>query len=112
MQGINGDNYLQTAHWYSFKRKYAHRYQAICYLCQKAGEIELCHITEERLYYERFTDVVYLCGKCKKMVFADTERGKQIRAWIDPVKRPAIKKLSVFKLERLTQKNERKARRT
>lgn len=109
--GRNGEDYLKTAHWYDFKRKYAYRYQPICYLCQKLNDPELCHIKEDRPYREKVTDVVYLCRRCKADLFSDTERGKQMRAWIDPVKRPAIRKLSKARVERLNQKNKRKARR-
>lgn len=60
--------YLETQHWYDFKRKfYSYKKNQRCGLCGRSGiRLDTHHMTYERLGNERMSDCVALCRWCHK----------------------------------------------
>lgn len=89
MNSYDYQKYLQSAHWRAIKRDYAKQFKRICYLCASVDNLELHHVTYERIGAELLTDLAYLCENCHGFIHQDTQEARDLRAWIDPVLRPA-----------------------
>ncbi len=90
MNRYDYQKYLQSTHWRKVKRDYAKQFKRVCYLCASEDNLELHHVTYERIGNERLTDVVYLCEICHGFIHGDGEEARTLRQWIDPVSRPAL----------------------
>lgn len=81
--------YLQSSHWCKIKAQYRKRYQRVCYLCSSRDNLQLHHVTYDRIREELLTDLVYLCVNCHSFIHQDSKEARELRAWINPVLRPA-----------------------
>lgn len=57
-------NYLQSVVWYDFRGKIFNERGFKCELCKSSKNIQLHHLTYERLGNEQPEDVMVLCQKC------------------------------------------------
>ena len=81
--------YLQSSHWRKVKAQYKKRYKYVCYLCGATDILHLHHVTYERIGNENLTDLVYLCENCHSFIHQDGLEAQDLRAWVNPVLRPA-----------------------
>jgi len=62
--GFYGD-YLQTEHWQTLRKKVHDKYKGACALCRGTGQLDVHHMSYERLASDgEFIDLVLLCRKC------------------------------------------------
>ena len=57
------EKYLRTGHWRRFRKHAARHLEQRC-PCGARSNLQLHHMTYERLGKERLEDVAWLCGNC------------------------------------------------
>ena len=58
--------YLQSQRWRTLARAVRMRAKGKCEICQRADGTECGHLTYERIFNERITDLLWLCKKCHR----------------------------------------------
>jgi hypothetical protein len=58
--------YLQSQRWRTLARAVRIRAKGKCEICQRADGTECAHLTYERIFNERITDLLWLCKKCHR----------------------------------------------
>lgn len=94
--------YLQTEHWKSKRKEALSHYGCICSKCNNYGN-DVHHLTYERLWGERLSDLQVLCRDCHYAVHrAQNSRGKSSRAKKDSsIHRQAIFRIMSGKQKKL-----------
>lgn len=58
--------YIKTEHWQELSRITLARDRNRCYTCGAIHDLDVYHVTFERLFDERYDDLATLCLKCKR----------------------------------------------
>jgi hypothetical protein len=58
--------YLQSQRWRTLARAVRIRAKGKCDICLRADGTECAHLTYERVFNERITDLLWLCKKCHR----------------------------------------------
>lgn len=58
--------YLQSQRWRTLARAVRIRAKGKCDICLRADGTECAHLTYERVFNERITDLLWLCRKCHR----------------------------------------------
>jgi hypothetical protein len=58
--------YLQSQRWHTLARAVRMRAKGKCEICLRADGTECAHLTYERIFNERLTDVLWVCIKCHR----------------------------------------------
>ena len=58
--------YLQSQRWRTLARAVRIRAKGKCDICLRANGTECAHLTYERIFNERITDLLWLCKKCHR----------------------------------------------
>jgi hypothetical protein len=58
--------YLQSSRWRTLARAVRIRAKGKCDICLRADGTECAHLTYERVFNERITDLLWLCKKCHR----------------------------------------------
>lgn len=77
--------YLRSKHWRDVKRRYYSKYPYKCIKCGWKKNIQLHHLTYERIGNERLTDLQALCVRCHREAHGLVKLGQ-------PLKRNAVRK--------------------
>ena len=75
----NYAEYLNSSHWFNFKRAYYKKHKRICSYCGSKVNIHLHHLTYKRIGKETFEDVVPLCKECHIAEHKMLKEEKRIR---------------------------------
>jgi hypothetical protein len=59
-------HYLESARWRNLSRAVRRRARGMCEICLRADGQECAHLTYERIFNERMTDLLWLCKKCHR----------------------------------------------
>lgn len=93
-------NYLKSKHWVMKKKEYNRKYERVCSCCGGKENLQLHHISYDRLGNEPLTDLVYLCKECHMRIHRvindtkDTSVFKELRGVRKNKKRGGIGKCS------------------
>lgn len=78
------DEYLKSPHWIEIREKRKEIDNHKCVLCEAVDNLNVHHITYDRLGYERISDLITLCSNChtkvhylKKIYQPKLERAEQ-----------------------------------
>ena len=58
--------YLQSRRWRALARAVCIRAKGKCEICLRADGEECAHLTYERIFNERITDLLWACRKCHR----------------------------------------------
>src|SRR5262245_56010765 len=58
--------YLQSARWRALRQAVQMRAKGKCEICLRANGTECAHLTYERIFNERMTDLVWVCKRCHR----------------------------------------------
>ena len=58
--------YLESQRWHTLARAVQMRAKGKCEICLRADGEECAHLTYERIFNERTTDLLWLCKKCHR----------------------------------------------
>jgi hypothetical protein len=58
--------YLQSQRWHILARAVCMRAKGKCEICYRSYGEECAHLTYERIFNERITDLLWLCKKCHR----------------------------------------------
>jgi hypothetical protein len=58
--------YLESQRWRTLARAVRMRAKGKCEICLRANGEECSHLTYERIFNERITDLLWLCKKCHR----------------------------------------------
>lgn len=64
MNKIQYQEYLQSAHWRTLRRKALENAEHSCQLCNSESALNVHHRTYDRLGHERLADLIVLCRDC------------------------------------------------
>jgi hypothetical protein len=64
MNKLQYQEYLQSSHWRTMRRKALENAEHSCQLCNSDSALNVHHRTYERLGRERLTDLIVLCRDC------------------------------------------------
>lgn len=73
---IDVSAYIRTAWWCRRRRKYYQGHRRVCAVCRGVTRIQLHHLTYERMYAERDSDLIPLCRKHHKLAHRAVNAGK------------------------------------
>lgn len=59
-------SYLQSRRWRTLVKAARMRAKGKCEICLRADGAECAHLTYERIFNERLTDVLWVCIKCHR----------------------------------------------
>jgi hypothetical protein len=60
------ERYLQSPRWPTLARAVRMRAKGKCEICLRADGVEVAHLTYERIFNERITDLLWVCRKCHR----------------------------------------------
>jgi hypothetical protein len=58
--------YLESQRWRTLARAVRMRAKGKCEICLRANGEECAHLTYERIFNERITDLLWVCKKCHR----------------------------------------------
>ncbi len=58
--------YLESQRWRTLARAVRMRAKGKCEICLRANGEECAHLTYERIFNERMTDLLWVCKKCHR----------------------------------------------
>jgi 5-methylcytosine-specific restriction endonuclease McrA len=67
------DKYMQTWQWRVMRRKAMKRAKGKCQFCAERKPKVVHHLTYERLFFERLTDLLALCFTCHALMHPGNE---------------------------------------
>jgi hypothetical protein len=59
-------SYLQSQRWRTLSRAVRIRARGKCEICLRANGEECAHLTYERIFNERMTDLLWVCRRCHR----------------------------------------------
>jgi hypothetical protein len=59
-------HYLQSKRWKTLARAASIRAKGKCEICLRADGIDCAHLTYERIFNERLSDLLWVCRKCHR----------------------------------------------
>jgi hypothetical protein len=62
------ERYLQSPRWRTLARAVRMRAKGKCEICLRANGKECAHLTYERVFNERMTDLLWVCEKCHRQL--------------------------------------------
>jgi len=75
---LNYSEYLNTKHWVALRSKFKSKQVKECVMCGSIKNLNIHHMTYERLGNENFDDLVFLCKDCHTKLHEaiDTDKSK------------------------------------
>jgi 5-methylcytosine-specific restriction endonuclease McrA len=67
------EKYMQTWQWRAMRRKAMKRAKKKCQFCQERKPKVVHHLTYDRLFFERLTDLLALCYTCHALMHPGNE---------------------------------------
>lgn len=83
-------DYLKTEHWKSVKEEFGEKNPRRCYFCGSNFNLNLHHITYDRLGKEDLSDLVWLCRRCHKYTHFSKE-SDVVKKWLERIRLKRVK---------------------
>jgi len=104
MVSKNYKEYLKSDHWQKTRRRKLNR-TAKCAICAERNDLDVHHLTYDRMYKEHLSDLRVVCRRCHEVIHVLINCGKLKYKSTKPQARYAVTKSAVKKHLKISKNN-------